>query len=154
MANPMKPEDTVDYYIKTAWHAISRMYNQKAAEEDFTTSIGFVLININSQEGIQATKIAPLMGLESRSLTRKLKTMEEKGLICRKPDPLDKRSVRIFLTEEGKKKKEISFQAIREFNESIRSALSHGELETFFRVFRKINQVIEKTQNEFINPTL
>lgn len=150
----MKPEDTVDYYIKTAWHAISRMYNQKAAEEDFTTSIGFVLININSQEGIQATKIAPLMGLESRSLTRKLKTMEEKGLICRKPDPLDKRSVRIFLTEEGKKKKEISIQAIREFNESIRSALSQEELETFFRVFRKINQVIEKTQNEFINPTL
>ncbi|MDN3669099.1 MarR family transcriptional regulator [Echinicola jeungdonensis] len=149
----MKPEETVDFYIKTSWHAISRMYNQKAAEQEFTTSIGFVLININSHEGTPATKIAPLLGLESRSLTRMLKSMEEKGLICRKQDPSDKRSVRIFLTEEGKKKKEISIQAIQEFNESIRSKVSQNELETFFKVFRKINQVIEKTQNESIKPS-
>jgi MarR family transcriptional regulator, organic hydroperoxide resistance regulator len=75
----MKREETVDYHIKSAWHAISRMYNQQAVQEDFTTAIGFVLININSKEGTPATKIAPLMGLEARSLTRMLKSMEEKG---------------------------------------------------------------------------
>ena len=66
----MKREETVDYHIKSAWHAISRMYNQKAVQEDFTTAIGFVLININSKDGTPATKIAPLMGLEARSLTQ------------------------------------------------------------------------------------
>ncbi|MFN8691449.1 MAG: MarR family transcriptional regulator, partial [Cyclobacteriaceae bacterium] len=25
----MKKEETVDYHIKTAWHAIARMYNQQ-----------------------------------------------------------------------------------------------------------------------------
>ena len=37
------------------------------------------------------------MGLEARSLTRMLKTMEEKKLIYREAGSVDKRSVRIFL---------------------------------------------------------
>ncbi len=148
----MKREETVDYHIKSVWHAISRMYNQKAAQEGFTTSIGFVLININSKDGTPATKIAPMMGLEARSLTRMLKNMEEKGLIFKKQDPVDKRSVRIFLTPEGKRKKEISVQTIKEFNLSVRELVTEKELDTFFSVFDKINLVIENFQLETVNP--
>lgn len=148
----MKREETVDYHIKSAWHAISRMYNQQAAQEDFTTSIGFVLININSKEGTPATKIAPLMGLEARSLTRMLKSMEEKGLIFKKPDPIDKRSVRIFLTDEGKRKKEISVKTIKTFNLLVREHVSEDELDAFFTVFQKINHVIDKINSETLNP--
>ncbi len=144
----MKREETVDYHIKSSWHAISRMYNQKAAGEGFTTAIGFVLISINSKEGTPATKIAPMMGLETRSLTRMLKNMEEKGLIFKKPDLVDKRSVRIFLTEEGKRKKEISINTIREFNEQIREVVSESELTDFFKVFEKIQLVIDQVQSE------
>lgn len=139
----MKKEETVDYPIKSAWHAISRMYNQQAAEEGFTTAIGFVLLNINSKEGTPATKIAPLIGLETRSLTRMLKTMEEKGLIFKQADPVDKRSVRIFLTEEGKQKKEISVQSVRRFNLEVRAELTEAELESFFGVIAKIQKVID-----------
>ena len=145
---PMKKEETVDYPIKSAWHAISRMYNQQAAEEGFTTAIGFVLININSKEGTPATKIAPLIGLETRSLTRMLKTMEEKGLIFKKADPVDKRSVRMFLTEEGKRKKEISVQSVKRFNEQIRLALSEQELASFLGVISKIQKVIDQIQTK------
>ncbi len=144
----MKKEETVDYPIKSAWHAISRMYNQQAAEEGFTTAIGFVLININSKEGTPATKIAPLIGLETRSLTRMLKTMEEKGLIYKKADPVDKRSVRMFLTEEGKRKKEISVQSVMRFNEQVRAALSEEELASFFGVISKIQKVIDQIQTK------
>jgi DNA-binding MarR family transcriptional regulator len=144
----MKKEETVDYPIKSAWHAISRMYNQQAAEEGFTTAIGFVLLNINSKEGTPATKIAPLIGLETRSLTRMLKTMEEKGLIFKQADPIDKRSVRIFLTEEGKQKKEISVQSVKRFNLEVRAELSEDELESFFGVIAKIQKVIDQQQNK------
>lgn len=144
----MKREETVDYHIKSAWHAISRMYNQKAVGEGFTTAIGFVLININSKEGTPATKIAPMMGLETRSLTRMLKNMEEKGLIYKKPDLVDKRSVRIYLTEEGKRKKETSVNTIREFNEQVREVVSEKDLSTFFKVFEKIQLVIDQAQSE------
>lgn len=147
----MKREETVDYHIKSAWHAISRMYNQQAAQEGFTTAIGFVLININSKEGTPATKIAPLIGLETRSLTRMLKTMEEKGLIFKKADPVDKRSVRIFLTEEGKQKKEQSINTIMNFNHQVREVVSDSELKTFFEVFEKIQSVIDQINQSEVN---
>ena len=142
----MKKEETIDFHIKSCWHSISRMYNQKAIQEEITTSIGFVLININSKEGTPATKIAPMMGLESRSLTRVLKTMEDKGLIVKMADSVDKRSVRICLTEKGKRKKADSIETIMSFNQKVKEALTSEELDTFFEVFRKINHVINSDQ--------
>lgn len=137
----MRREETVDHNIKSAWHAISRMYNQQAIKHDITTSIGFVLLNIHSEEGTPATKIAPLMGLEARSLTRMLKAMEEKKLIYREPDLIDKRSVRIYLTDLGKKKKEISRETVLYFNNKVREQLPEHKLKIFFEVMNEINQL-------------
>jgi MarR family transcriptional regulator, organic hydroperoxide resistance regulator len=134
----MRREETVDHNIKSAWHAISRMYNQQAGKHDITTSIGFVLLNIHT-DGTPATKIAPLMGLEARSLTRMLKTMEEKKLIYREPDAVDKRSVRIFLTELGKTKKEISRETVLYFNNKVRELVPESKLKIFFEVMNEIN---------------
>jgi MarR family transcriptional regulator, organic hydroperoxide resistance regulator len=140
----MRREETVDHHIRMSWHAIARMYNQQAVKYDATMSMGFVLLNINSEEGIPATKIAPLMGLEARSLTRLLKTMEEKGLIYRKADKHDKRSVRILLTKEGKLKREKAREKVLKFNEVVRSSISTEDLNIFLEVIQQITQLIEK----------
>ena len=139
----MRREETVDYAIKAAWHAIARMYNQQAAKHDITMSMGFVLLNIHS-EGTPATKIAPLMGLEARSLSRLLKTMEEKGLIYREADASDKRMVRIVLTKEGRKKKERSRETVLRFNEAIRNHVQTRKLNVFFQVLQEIQLLVEK----------
>jgi MarR family transcriptional regulator, organic hydroperoxide resistance regulator len=140
----MRREETVDHNIKMAWHAIARMYNQQAVQYDATMSMGFVLLNINSEEGTPATKIAPLMGLEARSLTRLLKSMEEKRLIYREADKYDKRSVRIRLTKEGKVKKEKAREKVLRFNEVVRKEIPMEKLQVFFEVLQSITQMIEQ----------
>lgn len=139
----MRREETVDHHVKAAWHAIARMYNQQAARADLTMSMGFVLLNIHA-EGTPATKIAPLMGLEARSLTRLLKTMEEKGLICREADPNDKRLVRIHLTAAGKEKRDISRKTVVRFNEVVQGKIPKQKLDVFFEVLQSITRIIEK----------
>ena len=139
----MKREETIDHNVKMLWHAIYRMYNQQAVKHDITTSIGFVLLIINSKEGTPATKIAPLMGLESRSLTRMLKSMEEKGFIYREKYPNDGRSVRIFLTDLGKQKREISRATVLEFNTTANKLIEKEKLDTFFEVIEQINNLID-----------
>ncbi|MCO6359273.1 DNA-binding MarR family transcriptional regulator [Roseivirga pacifica] len=139
----MKREETVDHHIKTCWHAIYRMYNQEAAKHDSTTSQAFVVLNIDPVNGTPATKIAPLMGLESRSLTRMLKSMEEMGVIYKQKDPTDGRSVRIFLTDLGKEKRQVSKQTVILFNEAVKQTIAPDKLEAFFEVIVKINQLIE-----------
>lgn len=139
----MRREATVDHHVKAAWHAIARMYNQQASRADLTMSMGFVLLNIH-QDGTPATKIAPLMGLEARSLTRLLKTMEEKGLIYREADPADKRLVRIHLTSAGKEKRDISRKTVVRFNEVVQRKIPRQKLEVFFEVLQSITRIIEK----------
>ena len=142
----MKPKETVDYNVKALWHSISRMYNVQAAKYEITTSIGFVLLNIDINEGTPATKIAPLLGLEARSLTRMLKGLEEKKLIYKMPDEKDKRSVRIFLTEKGKEKRDISRDVVKRFNFFIHENIPQEKLDVFFEVIDNINNLIDSKQ--------
>ena len=140
----MRKEETIDYHIRAAWHAIARMYNQQASKYDATMSIGFVLLNIDSEKGTPATKIAPQMGLEPRSLTRILKTLEERGAIYREVDKSDKRSVRIFLTKDGKTAREQSRQTVLRFNEILRQEIPEEKINTFFEVITQVNRIIER----------
>ena len=142
----LKREETIDHNIKAAWHAISRMYNQQALKYGGTMSIGFALLNIHSEGGTAATKIGPLMGLEARSLTRLIKSMEEKGLILRKADETDKRSVRIILTREGRRRREKARETVLRFNEAVREQIPEEKLEIFFDVVKEVNRMIERNE--------
>lgn len=132
----------IDFDIKVAWLAISRMYNSKATEQGITTNIGFVLLHIDEVNGTPATKIAPLMGMESRSLTRMLARLEERKLIYRQPDPNDRRVVRIFLTQEGLDAKAITKEVVINFNKALYQQISPEDMDTFFRVIDSIHEVI------------
>ncbi len=139
----MKAKETVDFNIKTAWHAIFRMYNNEASKHDITTSMGYVLINIDDDYGTPATKIGPMIGMEIHSLSRMIKNMEERGFIERRPDKDDGRVARIFLTEVGKEKRDISKKTIRKFNHAVQEVVPKEKLDTFFEVIDNINNLID-----------
>jgi MarR family transcriptional regulator, organic hydroperoxide resistance regulator len=141
---PEQKKKSVDFSIKAAWLAISKMYNYIGADFDISHSTGFVLLNIDKENGTPATKIAPLLGMEARSLTRMLKSMEEKGLICRKADAVDKRKVIIFLTEEGKIKRELAKQSVKYFHGKVEEKVGAQELEIFHHVIEQIHFVIDR----------
>ena len=140
----MIKEELIDYYIKSSWHSLSRLYSQKAQKHGMTTSSAFILLTISTSEGTPATKIAPQMGLESRSLTRGLKGLEEKGYIYKEKDPFDKRSVRIYLTEKGKEKKGKAIETIKAFNQFVKERIPEDKLNTFIQVS---GLIIDWTEN-------
>jgi len=145
----MKQEETIDFHIRWAWHGIARMYNIEAAKYDTTMSVGQTLLNIDV-EGTPSTKLGPKMGMESRSLTRILKSMEEKGLIYKKADAKDKRMVRIYLTDFGKEKREVSKDAVIKLNTAVHENIGKTNLQTFFKVIKKINNLLD-SQDMFKN---
>lgn len=146
----MKPQETVCYNIKTAWHAIYRMYNSVAVKHSMTTSIGFVLLNIDVKEGTPATKIGPMIGLETRSLTRMLISLEKDGLIIKKADARDKRLVRIYLTDLGLEKRETARKTVKAFNNLVRNRISADKLDIFFEVMNEILSTSEQGKQELV----
>ena len=139
----MKSQETFDFHIRWAWYKISRLYNSIAQEHGVNMSIGYALLKIDRENGTPSTKLGPLMGMESRSLTRTLKTMELEKLIVRQPDPTDKRVIRIVLTEFGKEQREIAKKVVIDFNTIIDDKLDQKEKENFFSSIGKINEVLE-----------
>lgn len=137
-------KEDIGFDVKVTWLAIARMFNPLAAENNMTVTMGFALLNISKEKGTPATKIAPLLGMEPRSLTRLIKKMEEDKLVERRPDPEDRRSVRIFLTESGAEKKKIALNQVESFNNTIRGSVNDDELRTFFSVLEKIHLVIQE----------
>jgi DNA-binding MarR family transcriptional regulator len=139
----MNADEIIDFHLRHAWHKIARMYNQRASEHGVTMSMGFILLIID-KEGTPSTQLGPRMGMEPTSLSRTLKTMEERGLIFRKTDKLDKRKVLIFLSEEGVKTRKMAKEVVVSFNEGLKEKISPAKLRVFFEVMDKIDRAVEE----------
>lgn len=135
-------DKTIDYILRATWQAVSRMYNEEASKYGGTMATGFVLLSIDKEKGTPSTALGPKMGMEATSLTRTLKSMEEKGLIIRKKNPEDGRGVLIYLTKFGKEKREQSKNTVLKFNETIKEHISDEKLQHFIEVAEVINNLI------------
>ncbi|OBX22005.1 DNA-binding MarR family transcriptional regulator [Gelidibacter algens] len=135
-------DKTIDYVLKTTWLAVTKMYNEEAAKFDSTMATGFALLSIDPEKGTPSTSMGPKMGMEATSLSRTLKSMEARGLIERHPNPEDGRGVLIFLTDFGKEKRAYSREKVLTFNETIRKSVTEEQLNNFYEVAEKINNMI------------
>lgn len=135
-------EKTIDYVLRTTWLAVNKMYNEEAAQFETTMATGFALLSIDPEHGTPSTSLGPKMGMEATSLSRTLKSMEEKGLIERKPNPDDGRGVIIHLTEFGREKRAYSREKVLTFNEAIRNNIEPEKLQHFYEVAELINNMI------------
>ncbi|AWA30764.1 MarR family transcriptional regulator [Flavobacterium magnum] len=135
-------EKTIDYILRATWQAVARTYNEEAAKYGATMATGFALLSIDREKGTPSTALGPKMGMEATSLTRTLKSMEDKGLIVRKKNPEDGRGVLIYLTEFGKEKRELSRNNVLKFNEAIKKNITDEQLRHFMQVAETINELI------------
>ncbi len=136
-------KETFDYHIKSTWHLLVKMYNLKAMQHDISQVIGYVLINIE-KEGTPVTQLASLLGVESTSLSRLLKSMEKKGLIERTTCEDDRRVMRVFLTKAGLVKRKKASEIILSFNEKLAKHLSKPEKDNFLKIFNHVKELIQE----------
>lgn len=138
-----RPHYQIDLDVRQTWHKMSRMYNQKANSYGISMSVGFILLHID-REGTPSTQLGPRMGMEPTSLSRTLKTMEEKGFIRRAEDKADKRVVRIYLTDEGLRARYIARDVIFEFNNKVERRISKEHFEIFKSVIAEVQKIVDE----------
>lgn len=137
---------SIDHQLRATWQAVAKMYNEQAAKYGSTMATAFVLLTIDKENGTPSTSLGPLMGMEPTSLSRILKSMEEKGAICREKNPDDGRSVIIKLTDYGREMRKFSKDHVYQFNGVVREYVSEDELNSFFKVMNIINKLIAEKQ--------
>ena len=135
-------EKTIDYVLRATWIAVAKMYNEEAGKQGSTMATGFALLNIDPEEGTPSTSLGPKMGMEATSLSRTLKSMQEKGLIERKKNPEDGRSVLITLTEYGREMRAFSKVVVLKFDEAVKESVPEKDIKTFINVANTIMELI------------
>jgi DNA-binding MarR family transcriptional regulator len=141
MRSNVKHQETIDYFLKIVWQTVANRYNQLVTEFGITQSIGYLLINIDEQEGTTVSQAAALLGLKSTSLSRMLNQLEETGLIYRESNKGDKRSVKIYLTELGKEKRHLARAVVKQFNNYLNEHIKEADKEYLIDMLKKINQL-------------
>jgi len=140
----MNREQSIDHCLRATWQAVAKMYNEQAAKHNSSMAMAFVLLNIDHENGTPSTTLGPIMGMESTSLSRILKSMETKQLIYRERNPDDARSVLLKLTPLGEEKREISKQSVIQFNKVISEHLTKEKIDNFIEVTRTITKLVNE----------
>ena len=134
---------TIEQEIRYTWLLISKMYNEEAEKFGGSMTVGFALLSLNPKKPIPSTSLGPKMGMESTSLSRTLKFMEEESLIERLPNPDDGRGILIKLTKRGIDYRNYAKDQVMKFNKTIIGDLGEEAINNFFNVINQINKIIK-----------
>lgn len=137
----MNKEELFEFHIRNNWFKISRYYNQRASKFNISFSWGFILLNVE-KDGTPSTALGPKMGMESTSLSRTLKKMEDDAIIVRKNDTVDKRKSLVFLTPKGLEMRNEAREVVLDFNKKLYSKIPPEEVRAFFDTMVKVDAVI------------
>ncbi|MFL2617048.1 MAG: MarR family winged helix-turn-helix transcriptional regulator [Flavobacteriaceae bacterium] len=134
---------TIEQEIRYTWLLILKMYNEEAEKFGGSMTVGFALLSLNPKEPIPSTSLGPKMGMESTSLSRTLKFMEDESLIERLPNPDDGRGILIKLTKRGIDYRNYAKDQVMKFNKTIIGDLGEEAINNFFHVINQINKLIK-----------
>lgn len=140
---PVKPQDTLDFHLRWAWTKLSRIYSAEADRRGIPFSYVFILLHTERQ-GTPSTKLGPKMGMESTSLSRTLKGMEAMGLIERRQDANDKRSMRVFLTQNGVTARRQARDLVVSVNDRLRELMGSDAVDRLLIEMKRLNEILDE----------
>ena len=138
----VKPQDTIDFHLRWSWTKLVRLYGQEADRRGIQLAYVYVLLH-TEKSGTPSTKLGPRMGMEPTSLSRTLRAMEDLGLIERRPDDNDGRSVRVFLTTDGIAARRQARDLVVKMNERLSTLLGREASMQLIESMQKLNEILD-----------
>ena len=95
-------------------------------------------------EGLTQRELARLMAIENPTLVRLLDSLEQQGLIERRPCPNDRRARRLHLTRDGTEFMNVLTERAARLREEMLDGISDRDIEGAVKVFHKILENAER----------
>lgn len=114
--------------------------NEELKPLNLSSAEGNILLHLLTQdERFRQDEIVELLDISKPAVSRALESLELKGYVYRKKDPLDRRASRVILTE---KARSISPQIEQVYNEVFSIAaqgISEEEIRDFIKLFGRVS---------------
>lgn len=100
----MELKDCIVFLLAKTSQAGYRFWGSFISEMNVTTVQAMVLILLNRKEGVPSRELGEQTQLDSATMTGLLDRLAALGLIEKKQNPKDRRTILVYLTKEGKEK--------------------------------------------------
>ena len=101
---------------------------------------------IIDESGLKMSRLTKMLGIDNSTTTRLIDGLEKKGLVKRRPDDFDSRSLKVFLTTGGEKiytsielqLEEISFEIEKQLNKKNREQIVEAGIALNWALSKKL----------------
>lgn len=100
----------------------------------------YILRALYENDGQHASELAKAVGRAATSFTPNLDKLQEKDLIERRPDPGDRRAVRIYLTETAQDKRQQITDIAEMIDDKIAANFSASDYKKFLSVVSRLQE--------------
>ena len=135
-----RAEDSLGWLMRTAHRAFVRALAAELAPYDINNAEWSALRVLWRADGVTQVELAERLAVEKASLTQVLTGLEEKHLILRQADPLDRRKRRIRLTATGRDLRATLLPLGARVNARAAGGLSPAEVEA---VWAAVGRMVE-----------
>lgn len=107
------------------------------------------LIQVYINEGCCQEEIVNRLDLEKYEVAKGIKSLVEKGFVCKRRDEEDKRKHRLFITEKGKEIKEDFIEVLKGLSQVLTEGFTDAEKDEALEFMMRMHENISKETMEF-----
>lgn len=124
---------------------ISRLMNTRLLTGETKKSLlqkssRLIMIELAKNEGVTQLDLVKSTHLKAPTVSVTLQRLENEGYICRKTDSYDLRSVRVYMTEQGREFNRIVVERVRKEEDDILKCLNDSESKQLMKLLLKIRE--------------
>jgi MarR family transcriptional regulator, transcriptional regulator for hemolysin len=136
------------FLLKDVSHRYVLRFEQRAEEISLTLMQCKVLVHLEKSEGTSQARLAELTDMDPMMMVRILDRMEADKLLERRPDPVDRRARRLYLTKKAKPLLEEIWRLGDATRAELFAGISKAERDAFMRVLEHLHENACALDNE------
>jgi len=113
------------------------------AEHGLHVGQEMVLFELWQDDGLRGGDLADRLGVEPPTITKMLRRLESCGLVERRSDPEDARSLRVYLTGRGKALEEPVSRCWEQAEQTVLAGMTARDRQTFRRLLDRVKSNLD-----------
>ena len=101
------------------------------------------LVELWQDDGLRCGDLADRLGVEPPTVTRTLRRLESCGLVERRADPEDARSLRVYLTRQGRELEEPVLRCWERAEQTVLAGMNGRERQTFRNLLCRVRSNLD-----------
>ena len=129
--------------------AMRQIFESQARARGFTQGQWRVLWHLQRNQGISQAGLAELLNMQPISLARVIDRLETQGVVQRRPDPTDRRALKLYLTPAAGQQIQVLQQLVEDINTKACVDIDVTQQTILATLLRRMRHNLETAQRRF-----